>query len=82
MSLKFSSGNGSGKFRVAQADMGGWVRVFCDQMEHAPADLPMFLSQTLADWFRQRPHLRLRFVRSSPASGPSRGCRRSGRLGR
>lgn len=35
--MKGPSGNGSGKFKIAQMDMGGWVRVFCEDMDHAPS---------------------------------------------
>jgi hypothetical protein len=56
-----SAGNGSTKFNVHQEDMGGWVRIFADRP--APTDdLPYFLSGALADWFRERPQFRLRFV--------------------
>jgi hypothetical protein len=55
-------GNGSGRFSVVQSDMGGWVRVYADPAAEPPDDLPVYLSHTLAEWFRQRPHLRLRCV--------------------
>jgi hypothetical protein len=55
-------GNGSGKFNIGQVDMGGWVRVFPDTRQHLPEDLPVFLSQTLTGWFRQRPQLHMRCV--------------------
>src|SRR5262245_15326715 len=55
-------GNGSGKFNVHQRDMGGWVRVFTDPITAVPADLPVFLCHALTEWFRQRPHLRMRTV--------------------
>lgn len=54
--------NGSGRFEVHHEDMGGWVRVFTDHHANLPGDLPVFLSSALMDWFRQRPHLRLRCV--------------------
>jgi hypothetical protein len=54
-------GNGSGKFEIGHHDMGGWVRV-CAGRQNLPDDLPVFLSQALSDWFRQRPHLRMRCV--------------------
>lgn len=53
---KPSHGNGSGKFEVGQHDMGGWVRI-CAGRANLPDDLPVYLSQALSDWFRQRPHL-------------------------
>ena len=59
--MRGPSGNGETKFSVGQADMGGWVRVFLET-GHPPGDLPVFLAQTLAEWFRQRPHLRLKCV--------------------
>jgi hypothetical protein len=54
-------GNGSGKLRIDQHDMGGWVRVSA-RKQNLPDNLPVYLSQALSDWFRQRPHLRLRFI--------------------
>lgn len=56
-----SPGNGSGKIDIGQADMGGWVRVHTNLRE-IPEELPLFLSQALTEWFRQRPHLRMRCV--------------------
>jgi hypothetical protein len=58
---KPSHGNGSGKFEIGQHDMGGWVR-FCTGRVNAPDDLPVYLSQVLSDWFRQRPHPHMRCV--------------------
>ena len=55
-----SGGNGSGKLDVGCHDMGGWIRVLA--AGETPADLPVYLSHLLAQWFRERPHLRLRFV--------------------
>jgi hypothetical protein len=52
-------GNGSGKINVIQADMGGWIRVFTDRPDAAPEDFAVYLSQTVAEWFRERPHFRL-----------------------
>lgn len=54
-------GNGSGKFEIGQHDMGGWVRI-CAGRQNLPEDLPVYLSQALSDWFRQRPHLHMRCV--------------------
>lgn len=61
MKPKPGGGNGSGKFESGQHDMGGWVLV-CTGRQHLPEDLPVFLSQALSDWFRQRPQLRMRCV--------------------
>jgi hypothetical protein len=58
--MKGQQGNGSSRFEVGQTDMGGWVRLH--GIGTIPEDFPVFLSHTLAEWFRQRPHLRLRFV--------------------
>jgi hypothetical protein len=56
-------GNGSGEFEIVQKDMGGWVRVFpAKEEDTARGDLAFYLSQTLADWFRQRPHLRMKCI--------------------
>lgn len=60
--MKGSGGNGSGTFNVSQMDMGGWVRIFCPDLQHAPADLPVYLSQSLSDWFRERPNFSLQFA--------------------
>ena len=54
-------GNGSGKIDIGQSDMGGWVRV-CAGKHDIPEDIAVYLSQSLTEWFRQRPHLRMRFV--------------------
>jgi hypothetical protein len=64
-----SGGNGLGKFGVHHVDMGGWVRVFSDPTATVPADFPVYLSQTLSNWFRERPHLRLRCVAPIQRSG-------------
>jgi hypothetical protein len=56
-------GNGSSRFEIGQQDMGGWLRVFPRRRNRTPPkDLPLYLSHTLAEWFRQRPNLRVRFV--------------------
>lgn len=57
-----AQGNGSGRFNVHQEDLGGWVRVFADPREAAPPNLAAWLSHALTEWFRQRPHLRMRCV--------------------
>ena len=61
MKQKPGGGNGSGKFDIGRHDMGGWVRV-CASRHNLPDDLPVYLAQTLTEWFRQRPHLHLRSV--------------------
>jgi hypothetical protein len=61
MKPKPSGGNGSGKFSIDQHDMGGWVRI-CACGANLPDDLPVYLSQSLTDWFRKRPHFYLRCV--------------------
>jgi hypothetical protein len=53
--------NGSGKVNINSSDMGGWVRIAAGNHD-LPEDIGVYLSQGLADWFRQRPHLRLRCV--------------------
>jgi hypothetical protein len=56
-------GNGSGKFEINQADMGGWVRICAAKPEDCPRDdLAVYLSQSLAEWLRLKPHLRLKCV--------------------
>ena len=62
--MKFGEGgNGNTRFEIGQQDMGGWLRVFLEDGSHTrPNDLPLYLSHTLAEWFRQRPNLHLRFV--------------------
>jgi hypothetical protein len=42
---------------LPDADLGGWVRVYTDERASVPEDLVVYLSQTLAEWFRQRPQL-------------------------
>jgi hypothetical protein len=59
--MKKPQGNGSGKFEIAHHDMGGWVR-FKPGQQNVPDDLPVYLSNCMTSWFRQRPHLRIRFV--------------------
>ena len=61
MKHKPGDGNGSGKFEIGHQDMGGWVRVSAGG-HNLPHDLPVYLSQALSDWFRQRPHLHMRCV--------------------
>jgi hypothetical protein len=59
--MRRPSGNGETKFSIGQADMGGWVRVFLES-GHPPDDLPIFLSQSLTEWFRMRSHLHLKCI--------------------
>ena len=61
MKIAPGGGNGSGKFEVGHTDMGGWVRVTAGRGS-LPDDVGVYLSQALSDWFRQRPHLRMRCV--------------------
>src|SRR5262249_29788717 len=60
--MKAPPGNGDSGLAIGQADLAGAVRVYPAPTANLPKDLPVFLSQTLADWFRQRPHLHLRCV--------------------
>ena len=54
-------GNGSGRFEIGQADMGGWLRVFPTKAEDLfREDLGVYLSQSLTEWFRQRPNFRMK----------------------
>jgi hypothetical protein len=53
-------GNGSSRFEIGQHDMGGWVRIVA--AGSLPEDVGMYLSHTLAEWFRQRPQYRLTCV--------------------
>jgi hypothetical protein len=46
---------------INQLDMGGWVRVYLGQGDPG-IDVAPYLSHALNGWFRERPHLRLRFV--------------------
>jgi hypothetical protein len=56
-------GNGSGKFEITQSDMGGWIRIFPAKAEDAlREDLALYLSQTLTELFRQKPHLHMKCV--------------------
>jgi hypothetical protein len=41
--------------------MGGWVRVYLGQGDPS-GEVACYLSHALNGWFRERPHLRLRFV--------------------
>ncbi len=53
-------GDGSGGAGVHHEDMAGWVRFFADSLEPTPEELSDWLAQAMAEWFRQRPQLRLR----------------------
>jgi len=59
--MQHGDGNGSSRFAIDPADLGGWVRVY-PSAGNVPDDLALFLSQTLAAWFRARPHLHMRSV--------------------
>lgn len=56
--MKAQPGNGSSQFEIGQQDMGGWVKIIASGSA-LPDDLSDYLGHTLAEWFRQRPHLRL-----------------------
>jgi hypothetical protein len=60
--MKQKGGNGSGKINVHQDDKGGWVRIFTDHNGPLPPDFGFGMSGILNEWFRQRPHLRMRCV--------------------
>jgi hypothetical protein len=62
MKPKKPSGNGANAITLVSRDEGGWVRIFPERYHDLPEQLPLFLSSALADWFRQRPQLRLRTV--------------------
>jgi hypothetical protein len=47
---------------VHQRDMGGWLRVFVDADALGAAQLPIYLSYGVTQWFRARPHYHLRCV--------------------
>ena len=49
------------RFEIIQENMGGWVRVFLGRGEPT-GEVAKFLSHSLTEWMRQRPHLRVRFV--------------------
>ena len=59
--MTMGDGNGSGRFEIDPLDMGGWLRVHPHTAD-VPEDLPVYLSQTVAAWFRARPHFHLRLV--------------------
>ena len=69
MKSKKPGGNGSSTVPIHAIDMGGWVRVFTDKPEPLPDAFPVYLSIALADWFRNRPQLRLRNVVSITKDG-------------
>ena len=52
---------GGPRIAINQQDMGGWVRVYLGQGDPG-GDVASYLSHALNGWFRERPHLRLRFV--------------------
>lgn len=49
------------RFEILQEDMGGWLRVFLGRGEPT-GEVAQFLSHSLSNWMRDRPHLRVRFV--------------------
>jgi hypothetical protein len=57
-----SGGNGSGKAGIGVQDMGGWVQVLLSRDYDLPEDIHVLMSTALAQWFRGKPHLRLRFA--------------------
>jgi hypothetical protein len=59
--MRGQPGNGGTKLDIGQIDMGGWVRIFL-KAGHPNRDFPVYLSQTLTDWFRTRPAFRLKCV--------------------
>ncbi len=61
--------NGNSQLTISTSDMGGWVRIFPDRSDNLPPDLPVFLSQTLSNWFRQRPQKVLQSVVSVVKDG-------------
>ena len=54
--------NGSGKIDIGLVHKGGWVRVRLSRQYDLPEDIHAVMSSCLAKWFKDRPHLRLRFV--------------------
>ncbi|MFM7059136.1 MAG: hypothetical protein ACKO2P_19670 [Planctomycetota bacterium] len=52
---------GTPRIGVNQLDMGGWLRVYLGQGDPS-GEVACYLSHALNGWFRERPHLRLRFV--------------------
>jgi len=52
---------GTPRIGVNQLGMGGWVRVYLGQGDPG-GEVACYLSHALNGWFRERPHLRLRFV--------------------
>lgn len=59
--MRNQSSNGGPKIDIAQADMGGWVRVFL-RAGSPTRDPGVYPSQTLTDRFRVRPAFRLKCV--------------------
>lgn len=63
-------GNGSTPVTITQQDMGGWVRFWPTSPKfYDDPGLPVFLSQTVANFFRHRPDLRLRFAMPMDRNG-------------
>jgi hypothetical protein len=55
--------------QVHQRDMGGWLRVFVDADSLSAAQLPIYLSYGVTQWFRARPHYRLHCVTAITKNG-------------
>jgi hypothetical protein len=62
MKSKKPGGNGDAKLEVHVEDKGGWIRVFPARLHDLPDELPGVLSMVLTEWFRARPHYRMRTV--------------------
>ncbi len=56
------------RFNITVKDMGGWVRVYLASGEPT-GEVALFLSRTLADWMRENPHLRVRFIVPMSSNG-------------
>ena len=61
--MKFKyGGNGSGKPDIVVQDFGGWVRVFPSKADLLPDDLPIALSNALAEYRRKMPSKQFEFA--------------------
>lgn len=49
------------RFEIAREDMGGWLRVYLGRGEPI-GEVARFLSHSLTEWMRERPHLRVRLI--------------------
>jgi len=56
------------RFTIAITDMGGWVRVYLGSGEPT-GETALFLSRSLAEWMRENPHLRVRFIVPMSSNG-------------